>query len=304
MSTLVNSMSDYMNGDLYDNADSAMNKYQQMADKYTGNAGYQNSINQASSGAATAAESGRQSIMNAARSTGASKASAAAKAASATANNYLQNFNTQQQNAYKAGTDAVSSAGDISSQQQNLTQQKTNQRNTNRSFIYNTAGNIMNGTGNALSNSSSGILQGIGTVASIFSDEKLKEKEKSPNLTDSMAAIDSYLFKYKPSAQSKYGLNGDNHVGVMAQELESNPATAETVKQLDDGTKVIDAKELTSVNTAAISDMAKEIKELKQMIKEDGEKTKSYSSLQFTMPENKEEAKDLRSMINDLLGGK
>lgn len=106
---------------------------------------------------------------------------------------------------------------------------------------------------------------------SIGSDEHMKDLAGRLDLTDQFANINSYLYKYKPEAQEVYQgeahVDGKPHVGILAQELEQNPITESTVKENPNtGYKEVDSAQLCLTLAAVVSDMAKEIKELKQKI--------------------------------------
>lgn len=102
------------------------------------------------------------------------------------------------------------------------------------------------------------------------SDERMKDVASRLNLTDTFAKINSYLYKYKPQIQKEYGntkhVDGEPHVGVLAQELEANPVTQSTVKTDENGFKNVDTAQLALTLAAVVSDMAKEIKDLKNKI--------------------------------------
>lgn len=105
-----------------------------------------------------------------------------------------------------------------------------------------------------------------------YSDENLKTLFGQTCPIDCFSKINSYMFKYKDEVQDKlsgdYGIDDDIHYGVMAQDLEANPFTRSTVKKdPETGLKIVDTKELTMANTAAISDIMKELKELREFKK-------------------------------------
>lgn len=109
-------------------------------------------------------------------------------------------------------------------------------------------------------------------IGAFKSDERLKELygEKAPDLIECFKNIDAYMFKYKKEAQELYGkrcgVDDDKHVGVMAQELESNPATAAAVSTDENGYKEVDAKEMTLVNTAVLSEIAKKLDDMENRL--------------------------------------
>lgn len=84
------------------------------------------------------------------------------------------------------------------------------------------------------------------------------------NISDCLSNIDTFLYKYKESAQKDYGVDDSEHIGVMAQELEENPVTQTAVKTMDDGHKEVDIKELTMQNTAMLADVVKRIQALEE----------------------------------------
>ncbi|VVB60760.1 Uncharacterised protein [uncultured archaeon] len=102
------------------------------------------------------------------------------------------------------------------------------------------------------------------------SDERLKNilGENAP--VDSFARIQSYIYKYKPEAQQLLAgqehVDNQKHYGVMAQDLLKNELTKSTVKQDEKGFLTIDTAKLTTVNTAMIADIAREIVKIEQAL--------------------------------------
>ena len=111
----------------------------------------------------------------------------------------------------------------------------------------------------------------IGGALVGLSDERMKEivddaKNRYGSLSKMIEGIDSYKFEYTPEAQKEYPdeADGKEHIGVMAQELESNPATAGSVVTDENGIKHVDTKELTLEQMAIIADMARRISTLEE----------------------------------------
>lgn len=104
-----------------------------------------------------------------------------------------------------------------------------------------------------------------------LSDERCKELFGSTDLLDAIADIDAYRFRYKEGAD-KIDPNATpdkEHVGVMAQDLQKNPAISESVVEQDpSGYLTVNTKELTTNNTALISELAKRLILLESKIKE------------------------------------
>lgn len=75
--------------------------------------------------------------------------------------------------------------------------------------------------------------------------------------------IKNYLYTYKDEAADiDPSIDpGEKQIGPMAQDIEQvNPAC---VKELEDGTKVVDTEKLALMNAGAIADLARELKALK-----------------------------------------
>ena len=96
------------------------------------------------------------------------------------------------------------------------------------------------------------------------SDEQLKnESVFNDDIIDLFSKINAYDFAYTDKAKDLYlgnkGVDNDEHVGVMAQELQQNPITDSTVAKDENGYLSIDTKELTMADTAVLSDVCKRL---------------------------------------------
>lgn len=91
--------------------ESAQSKYNDLMNKYTGNAGYQNSLTQAGKGAAVESESAGAQAQSQARQAGMSKAQAAAMGANNASEQYGKSFTDQQAKAADQGNNAVTNQG-------------------------------------------------------------------------------------------------------------------------------------------------------------------------------------------------
>ena len=108
-------MSSNMDSSLYknaalvyaDQANKDRNSLNSASNKYTGNEGYQNSINQGKIGAQEAAKGAQAQSSTAARNSGMTKSQAAAMGSQQNATSYLNSFSDQQNRAYQAGMDNV-----------------------------------------------------------------------------------------------------------------------------------------------------------------------------------------------------
>ena len=112
----------------------------------------------------------------------------------------------------------------------------------------------------------------LGSVGgNIISDERLKELFKSDcDVVECFSKLNAYDFKYKPQALKLYGeeksVDDGENVGVMAQELESNPITENVVSENEEGFKEIDTKKLTATNSAVLSDVCKRLLAIEQAL--------------------------------------
>ena len=103
------------------------------------------------------------------------------------------------------------------------------------------------------------------------SDEQLKNKSVfNDDIIDLFSKINAYDFAYTDKAKDLYlgnkGVDNDEHVGVMAQELQQNPITDSTVAKDENGYLSIDTKELTMADTAVLSDECKRLLQVEERL--------------------------------------
>ena len=124
---------------------------------------------------------------------------------------------------------------------------------------------------------------GLAEAAAAFggSDYNLKEiygDAVTDKIIENFAKISAIDFTYKPEAQEQYqgdkGVDGNEHIGVIAQELEKNPVTEGTVTEDQNGNKVVDTRHLAFADTAAIAELSRRVLALEAVVKEMSEKTK------------------------------
>ena len=235
----------------------ALSNQQQQVNKYTGNQGYQNTLEQAKQGAAMSAGLAGQQAQQAARNAGMSKAQAAMLGANQAASAYGNNFGNQQGMVANMGQNAVSGAQGITGATQFIPsmamQEKNNQYNRatqNLATIGQIAGNI------------GGALVGL-------SDERMKEivddaKNRYGSLSKMIEGFDNYVYEYTDEAKEKYPeqTNDEINIGPVAQDLEKNPITASAVEEDANGIKHVNGTRLALDAIALISDMSKRISEL------------------------------------------
>ena len=115
-------------------------------------------------------------------------------------------------------------------------------------------------------------------VASAVSDVLLKTvygDSLDDKIIDNFAKISAISFEYNDEAKSKYGqekaVDDNQHIGVIAQELEANPITEGAVKTNENGDLEVDTRHLTFANTAAIGELSRRVLALEEAISNRGE---------------------------------
>lgn len=99
--------------------------------------------------------------------------------------------------------------------------------------------------------------------ASIISDCRLKELFGTDDIVKLFSHINSYEFKYTPKALRLYngtkGVDEGTNIGVMAQELEENPVTANMIVEDENGYKNIETNKLAATEAAVLADVCKRL---------------------------------------------
>lgn len=99
--------------------------------------------------------------------------------------------------------------------------------------------------------------------ATIISDCRLKELFGTDDIVKLFSHINSYEFKYTPKALRLYngtkGVDEGTNIGVMAQELEENPVTENTVIDDENGYKNIETNKLATTEAAVLADVCKRL---------------------------------------------
>lgn len=241
------------------NYDEAKRKYDELASKYEGMSGISMAQKQGSNIAETAGKSAVASSTAAGRSAGANKAQSMlagmGSGSKAASENYTTGVNAslnKQQNELINAQNMAKTASDIDKAKYE--------------------GKIKNMTGNAgaLSTIGAGVAGLIG--AAIASDEELKTiyPDMGDDILEAFRNIRSCEFKYTPEAQEEAkteilpGVDKDIHAGAIAQDIKKE--FPEAVIENDNGHLLVDTKEMTMANTAAIAELAREIKELKEKL--------------------------------------
>lgn len=250
----TNTSEDYKNA--YQQSNQALQNQKKLNAQYTGNAGYNNAINQGLQGAAiTAGQAGQQSTQ-AARNAGMTKGRAANLGASQAANAYGNNFTNQQGMAMQSGQNAINANQSLTSGYSNLANQALNEQNAR----FNRAGQAIGTIGNVIGNVGQGLV-------GLLSDENCKNIiEETDHISKLAEDIGAYLYEYKPEAQEAYPneTNDEMNVGPVAQELEKNPVTASSVETDDNGIKHVNTDRLALSEMAIIADLARRLADLEE----------------------------------------
>ena len=132
------------------------------------------------------------------------------------------------------------------------------------------------GGGDAVKDAGSGA--DASSAASAVSDVLLKTvygDSLDDKIIDNFAKISAISFEYNDEAKSKYGqekaVDDNQHIGVIAQELEANPITEGAVKTNENGDLEVDTRHLTFADTAAIAELSRRVLALEEAISNRGE---------------------------------
>lgn len=124
-------------------------KQQELANQYTGNQGYQNSLEQGAVGADKIANAAIGSATSGARSAGMSKAQAAAMGAQTGNQAYANAFQNQQGIAQNMGQNAISAQQGVTSAQQGQAGQAASERQSQYGRASDTFSRVASGIGDA-----------------------------------------------------------------------------------------------------------------------------------------------------------
>lgn len=244
------------------NYDSAKAKYDELEKKYAGKSGIDIGRAQGSNIAETAGKSAIQSAIAGARSAGMNKAQAAlsgmgagSKAASDNYGNAVQMALNKQQNELSNSLNAIDKANQVD---QKKYEGKVNQKTAKMGAISSGLKDAATVAGSA--------------ITAMASDETLKNlyPDMGEDILNAFRKIRSCEFTYTPEAVEKTkveilpGVDEDAHMGVSAQDVES--VLPEAVVDNGSGHKLVDTKEMTMANTAAIAELARKVKEIEEKL--------------------------------------
>lgn len=244
------------------NYDAAKAKYDELEKKYAGKSGIDIGRAQGSNIAETAGKSAIQSAIAGARSAGMNKAQAAlsgmgagSKAASDNYGTGVQMALNKQQNELSNSLNAIDKANQVD---QKKYEGKVNQKTAKMGAISSGLKDVATVAGSA--------------ITAMASDETLKNlyPDMGEDILDAFRKIRSCEFTYTPEAVEKTkveilpGVDENAHMGVSAQDVES--VLPEAVVDNGSGHKLVDTKEMTMANTAAIAELARQLKEIKERL--------------------------------------
>lgn len=95
-------------------------------------------------------------------------------------------------------------------------------------------------------------------------DDNFNEQEAGDDATDAMRALHPANFQYKPEFRGAPGAGNGKYTGIMAQDLEKTPAGKSAVSTGPDGMKRVDGAKLATLNSAALSQVIKDMDRLKE----------------------------------------
>lgn len=107
------------------------------------------------------------------------------------------------------------------------------------------------------------VAEEVAEDGNIISDCRLKELFGTDDIVELFSHINSYEFKYTPKALRLYngtkGVDEGTNIGVMAQELEENPVTANMIVEDENGYKNIETNKLATTEAAVLADVCKRL---------------------------------------------
>lgn len=105
----------------------------------------------------------------------------------------------------------------------------------------------------------------------MIGSDRLKELfHGNDDIVKLFSQLNAYEFKYTPEALKLYngtkGVDEGTNYGVMAQELEANPITQNTVVEDENGYKNIEVGKLAAADTAVLADVCKRLLAIEQKL--------------------------------------
>ena len=244
------------------NYDAAKEKYEQLERRYAGKSGIDIGRAQGSNIAETAGKSAVQSATAGARSAGMNKAQAALAGMGAGSKAASDNYGAGTQMALNKQQNELSNSLSMTDKASQVDQKKyegkVNQETAKMGAISSGLKDAATVAGTA--------------IAAMASDETLKNlyPDMGEDILNAFRKIRSCEFTYTPEAIEKTkveilpGVDEDTHMGISAQDVEA--VLPEAVIDNGSGHKLVDTKEMTMANTAAIAELARKVKDIEEKL--------------------------------------
>ena len=241
------------------NYDAAKRKYDELASKYEGMSGISMAQKQGSNIAETAGKSAVASSTAAGRSAGANKAQSMLAGMGSGSKAASENYATAVNAALNKQQNELSNAQNMAKTASDIDKAK-----------YEGKIKDMTGKAGALSSLASGAAGIIG--AAIASDETLKQlyPDMGDDVLEAFRNIRSCEYDYTKEAnkakenETLPGVDENHHTGVAAQDIKQE--FPEAVIENEKGHLLVDTKELTMINAAAIAELSRQLQEIKAAI--------------------------------------
>ena len=107
------------------------------------------------------------------------------------------------------------------------------------------------------------------TEQKALSDERCKELFGSGDLLSAIADLNAYVYKYKEGAEKidPDATPDEKRVGILAQELQANPATSAAVETDPSGFLKVNTKELSLTEMAVIAELCKRVEAIETYLR-------------------------------------
>lgn len=94
-------------------------------------------------------------------------------------------------------------------------------------------------------------------------DDDDEPDDAGGDAVEAMRELEPATFEYKPEFKNAPGAGPGEYTGIMAQDLEKTPAGRGTVMKGPDGMRRVDGAKLSTLNSAALSQVIKDVDKLK-----------------------------------------
>lgn len=91
----------------------------------------------------------------------------------------------------------------------------------------------------------------------IGSEPKIDTEDEAIQLRNVADNIGSYLYSYTEDAQQQYGVDGNEHLGIIAQDLMRVPGLASAVTKDENGNYVVDAQKVALASLGLVAALSR-----------------------------------------------